>query len=249
MTEERCFIMPESELQKKDSIILSFDSVQAWYDPKKLIIKSGQMTVPSNSVVGLVGANGTGKTTLVNSLCGIHQQSSFEGLTINGNLSSPQDMNFKLSRYACFAQDRSFRYWNLIKLIRFIEKAFYLEKEEDYLYQLIDGFGLAEVSQKRLGDLSDGQRKKVALCSAFYARRSLLLLDEPVDFLDFSSTEFLYDTIRSYASRYGSIVLCSHIAESITRCCTSLYSLKDGIIAGPFEVPKNSEDVSNVLAG
>lgn len=240
--------MPRSILQKQEKTVLSFDSVQAWYDPKNPILKSGRMAVPLNAVVGLVGANGAGKTTLVNSLCGIHRQSSFEGLSINGITSSPQDMSFKLSRYACFAQDNSFRYWNLVKLIKFIEQAFYLEQNEMYMEQLLEGFGLVEVCQKRLNDLSDGQRKKAALCSAFYARRSLLLLDEPVDFLDFSSTEFLYEVIRSYASTYGSIVLCSHIAESITRCCTSLYSLKDGVIAGPFEVPKNSEDVARVLA-
>lgn len=239
--------MPASDLQKKEWDVLSFDNVQAWYDPTNLVIKSGRMSVPSDSVVGLVGANGAGKTTLVNSLCGVHLQSSFEGLRSKGTETSPLSIAFKLTRYACFAQDSSFRYWNLGKLIRFIEEAFYLKEDKGYLNELLEGFDLAGASGKNLSDLSDGQRKKVALCSAFYARRSLLLLDEPVDFLDFSSTEFLYEAIRSYASEHGSIILCSHIAESITRCCTSLYSLKDGVIAGPFEVPKNSEDVSDVL--
>lgn len=228
--------------------LLSFESVRAWYGTAPPVLESGGMSIPSNAVVGLVGKNGVGKTTLINSLCGIHPTAEFKTLMFGRSPCAPHDMRFKHDRYVCFAQDGSFRFWSLCKLIAFVEQSFSTPPDEAYREWLLEGFGLTEIIDVRLGTLSDGQRKKAALCSALCARRSLLFLDEPVDFLDFSSTEFLYEAVRSYAATYGSILLCSHVAESITRCCTRLYSLDGGALAGPFVVPENPADVSRVLA-
>lgn len=233
--------------QNKKNVV-SFSLVQAYYTPNNLILKGGGLTIAPHRVVGLIGKNGAGKTTLINSLCGIHRKATFEEFLFEDQPSSVDNLAFKASRYACFAQDSSFRYWNMAKLIKFIESAFSLTPNTCYLQELIDGFELQKLQNIPLGKLSDGQRKKVALCGALYARRSLLLLDEPVDFLDFSSTEYLYDALSAYAKRFGSIVLSSHIAESITRCASELYTLEDGTVSGPFTVPESSEDVARLLA-
>ena len=66
--------------------------------------------------------------------------------------------------------------------------------------------------------MSTGNKKKVFLITGFYLKRPLLILDEPFDGLDFDSTEFLYKVLVQYKS-YGSILMTSHIAESISRVC------------------------------
>lgn len=239
----------DSPSEADGSPLFSFVGVKAWYGSGDPVLKSGSMEVRHGTVVGLVGDNGAGKTTLVNAVCGVHRRASFEDMRFEGKPCSPSDVRFKRNRYAGFAQDRSFRFWSLAKLMEFVERVFPIEREEGYRDSLLRGFGLEGVLAERLGSLSDGQRKKAALCAAFYSRRPLLLLDEPVDFLDFSSTEFLYEAMPLYALRFGSIIMCSHVAESITRCCSQLYSLEDGVVAGPFEVPENPEDVSYALSG
>ncbi len=236
------------EMSPKQEKILSFDNVRAWYSSDHTVIKCGGMIVQRNSVLGLVGKNGAGKTTLVNSLCGIHRDASFENLLYEGSECTPQDLQLKNNRYACFAKDESFRYWSLGRLVALLEASFSLKRDEEYLECLIDGFALNGLDTVRLSELSSGQRKKAALVSAFYTRRKLLLLDEPVDFLDFSSTEFLYETIRSYSASYGSIIMCSHIAESFTRCCSQIYVLEEGTITGPYDVPERAEDVVQILS-
>ncbi|MFQ9790063.1 MAG: hypothetical protein ACLRX9_00620 [Streptococcus salivarius] len=65
------------------------------------------------------------------------------------------------------------------------------------------------------------------MITGFYLKRPLLILDEPFDGLDFDSTEFLYEVLVQYKS-YGSILMTSHIAESIARVCDKAYFLEDG---------------------
>lgn len=227
---------------------LSFDGVCAWYGRSDPVLDSGGMVVEPRTVVGLVGKNGAGKTTLVNALCGIHHQAVFDDLRFEGSPCSPQDILFKRVRYACFSQDGSFRYWTFDKLIKLVQRSFSVKPDDEYLVGLLEGFEMSALRRTQLSDLSDGQRKKAALVSALYARRPLLLLDEPVDFLDFSSTEFLYEAVGLYARSYGSIILCSHVAESLTRCCTCLYALVDGRLEGAYPVPERPENVARLLA-
>lgn len=228
-------------------VLLSFDRAQAWYVKEHPVIVSGGMALRRNTVTGLVGANGAGKTTLVRALCNIHHAASFDQLRFEGAVVAPGDPLFKRNRYACFAKDESFRFWDFKRLIVLIEQAFSLERDQAYLDSLINGFALEGIGGAALSHLSDGQRKKAALVTSLYARRKLLLLDEPVDFLDFSSTEFLYKAIGDYSCSYGSILLSSHVAEAFTRCCSCLYAMSDARITGPYEVPERAEDVAGLF--
>ena len=76
----------------------------------------------------------------------------------------------------------------------------------------------------------------------------LLFLDEPVDFLDFTATEFLYRSINAAAASGRSILLSSHIAESFTRCTRRLYVLSAGRMTGPFTTPEDSDAVAVLVS-
>ena len=78
-----------------------------------------------------------------------------------------------------------------------------------------------------IGSLSTGNKKKVFLITAFYLKPALLILDEPFDGLDFDATEFLYGLLLQYKEE-GSILMSSHIAESIVRVCDTAYTIEDG---------------------
>ena len=80
------------------------------------------------------------------------------------------------------------------------------------------GFHFEEYTDVLLKELSTGNLKKAYLITAFALKPKLLLLDEPVNGLDFQSTEYLYQQIGGYR-KYGTVLFSSHILESI--CLTS----------------------------
>ena len=96
--------------------------------------------------------------------------------------------------------------------------------------------------------LSSGSRKKANLIAAFYLTPPLLFLDEPVDFLDFAATEFLYRCINDAVASGRSVLLSSHIAESFTRCTRRLYVLSAGRMTGPFFTPEDSDAVAALVS-
>lgn len=85
------------------------------------------------------------------------------------------------------------------------------------------------------------------LITAFAVRPGLLLLDEPVNGLDFQSTEFLYQQIAGYRA-YGTVLFSSHILESITMTCDRVHVLEEGSIRQTFEGDQiNAAKIREVL--
>ena len=84
-----------------------------------------------------------------------------------------------------------------------------------------------------LKELSTGNLKKAYLITAFALRPKLLLLDEPVNGLDFQSTEFLYQLMGGY-QQYGTLLFSSHILESICLTSDRVLVLEQGRIGRTF---------------
>ncbi len=79
-----------------------------------------------------------------------------------------------------------------------------------------------------------GNQKKAFLIAGFALRPELLLLDEPVNGLDFQSTEYLYSLIAGYKA-YGTLLFSSHILESITLTSDRVIVLENGQITKRFQ--------------
>ena len=98
---------------------------------------------------------------------------------------------------------------------------------------LVKGFHFEDYTNVLLKELSTGNLKKAYLITAFALRPKLLLLDEPVNGLDFQSTEFLYQLMSSY-KEYGTILFSSHILESICLTSSRVLVLEHGKISRSF---------------
>ena len=101
------------------------------------------------------------------------------------------------------------------------------------LSELIRGFGFEAYMDVLLKELSTGNLKKAYLITAFALRPELLLLDEPVNGLDFQSTEYLYRQINGYR-QYGTVLFSSHILESICLTSDRVLVLEQGRISRSF---------------
>lgn len=211
--------------------ILSIRNLQAWYILDCPVLSGLSLDLKKHEIVGLIGLNGAGKTTFLNILSGLHSSFQADEIQMYGRNIRFREHPFKQCRYTVFAEDHSFQYFTFREYLSFVFKA-YRKKLPD-VSDLIQGFRFEAFTDALLRDLSTGNLKKVFLITAFALKPELLLLDEPVNGLDFESTEYLYQLMMEYKN-YGTVLFSSHILESITLTSDRILILKDGAIRQSF---------------
>lgn len=211
--------------------LLSIKHLQAWYTPDKPVLSDFSMVLGTNEVVGLIGLNGAGKTTFIKTLSGLISGCQAEQVRFCGTPCLFRDKAFKQHRYTVFAEDQSFSYFTFYEYLSYAASS-YGTKLPD-ISELLEGFHFEKYANVLLKELSTGNRKKACLITAFALRPKLLLLDEPVNGLDFQSTEFLYRQIRDYR-RYGTVLFSSHILESLCLTSDRVLVLEQGRIRRSF---------------
>ncbi len=225
--------------------LLSVNNLTAWYGRKKMVLSDVSLELAEHETVGLIGLNGAGKTTFLQVLSGLHSTFQAKNILFHGKTVKLQKKDFKRCRYTVFAEDDSFQYFTFWEYLSYVFSAY--GKEVPDVSGLMEGFGFEEYADILLRDLSTGNRKKVYLITAFALKPELLFLDEPVNGLDFESTEFLYQQISAYRE-FGTVLFSSHILESITLTSDRVLVLGDGKIQQTFEGGQiNAADIREAL--
>ena len=212
--------------------ILELQNLSAWYSQGKNVLSDFSLQLRPHEVVGLIGLNGAGKTTFLKTLSGLHEGFRCDGIRLNGQPVAFRDKGFKLSRYTVFAEDNSFQYFTFREYLSYAAAAYKMKLPD--VAELVRGFHFEDYTDTLLKDLSTGNKKKAFLITAFTLKPELLLLDEPVNGLDFQSTEYLYQLIAGY-KKYGTVLFSSHILESITLTSDRVLVLENGQIRRSFE--------------
>ena len=205
--------------------LISFADLCVWYHKGNPVIKGLSLALSPNEVVGLIGLNGAGKTTLINTMAGVHKDYS-------GGMDFI-DRAFRLRRYAVFSEDVSFQFYSFNEYLSHVFAAYVKTVNRTVVDELSAGFGFEEYRRVLIRDLSMGNRRKVFLIVGFALRLPLLLLDEPVNGLDFQSTEYLYSLINGYR-QFGTLMFSSHVLESICLTADRVLVLENGVIIREF---------------
>ncbi|NBW91987.1 MAG: ATP-binding cassette domain-containing protein [Actinobacteria bacterium] len=182
-----------------------------------------------NEIVGVVGANGTGKTSLLRTIAGLHGLSSGELKMDNEISDSPA--------YGIFVKPESrhigmvFQDHSLFPFLSAIENvAFPLivrgqsrgnakKRAGEYLEQ----FGVSNVSSQLAKALSGGQSQRVAIARALIGNPRAVLLDEPLSAIDEESRSVVRATIRERLLVLGvSALIVSHDIEDVRQMCTRI---------------------------
>ena len=189
---------------------------------------------------GIVGLNGTGKSTFLRCLAGVavpdegkvsirsdaslvmlEQAVSFpEGTTLSGFLHLQENRALRiLSDYQKALSDGNEREYT--RLMQIAEKEDLWSIEREYRAMLTE-LGVEESMDKEMAALSGGEQKKAAIARALALRPDLLLLDEPTNHLDIRSIEYLEKWISSSPA---AVVIVTHDRSILDRCCTSIWEL------------------------
>lgn len=214
-----------------DDAFLSLQNLSVWYTAGQPVLRGLSLELGRHEIVGLIGLNGAGKTTLIHTLAGLLPGYRLDGARWQGRPFTFRQQAFKRSRYIVFAEESAFPYFTFREYLRYAAASYGVTVPDTTA--LVQGFHFEAFTDLFLKELSTGNRKKADLIVAFALHPPLLLLDEPVNGLDFQSTEFLYRLIAGYKA-YGTLLFSSHVLESICLTCDRVLVLESGCIRQSF---------------
>lgn len=184
------------------------------------------MTVPSGSVYGLVGPNGTGKSTIIRHLTGIYRQDSGEVL-VDGQ---PVFENPSVKNRIAYIPDDIFFFSNasIGEMARFY-RSIYPQFDAERFKKLGEVFGLDTKRQMR--KLSKGMQKQAAFWMMMALRPEFLVLDEPVDGLDPVMRRQIWSIVMADVAENGTTVLVSsHNLRELEDVCDHVGIMNKGKI-------------------
>ena len=196
----------------------------------KEAVKDVSFNIKKNEILGLLGPNGSGKTTTIGMMLGLLKPTAGEiiidGKKIEKNrIEILQKINF-ISPYIELPKKLTVKQ-NLIVY----GKLYNVINIKNRIEYLVEKLRLSDLLNRVTGELSSGQKNRASLAKALINNPSVLLLDEPTASLDPEIGDFVRTFLENYKKEEKiSILLASHNMNEVTRLCKSILMMKDGII-------------------
>jgi len=208
------------------------------------------LAIEEGEVFGLLGPNGSGKTTFLKLLSTILLPTSGTA-TIFGHdvLREPRKVRQMVALVT--AEERSL-YWRLTgrENLRFFASLYGLagRRLDTKIDELLDLFVLTDAAHVRVAEYSTGMRQKLAIARGLLSDPKLLFLDEPTRGLDPAAAHNLLNLVKHRAVQHfqNTVILTTHIAREVEQLCDRIATLHHGAITylGPVETLGRSLDQS-----
>ncbi|MFH0372446.1 ABC transporter ATP-binding protein [Streptococcus sp. A22] len=207
---------------------LNLENISKKYD-KKMILKDISIEL-TNGVYGLLGANGTGKTTLMKIITNLISPTSGKVLFDNKNISDNQEEFY--SKLGFLPQD--FTYYPEFTGLRFLKylatlKGLQQKEIEKKSLELLKKVGLEEVMNNKIKSYSGGMKQRLGIAQALINEPEILILDEPTVGLD-PKERVKFRNLLSSLAENKIILLSTHIVSDIEYIADEILILKNGII-------------------
>lgn len=190
---------------------------------KKVVIKDLSFEVKRGEIFGLLGSNGSGKTTTIRTLLGLYTQTDGE-LLINGKKFSPESVTV-----GYLPEDRGlYKKESVIDVMECFGKLKGLKNPKEWSIKYLKRVGIGDKANQKIEKLSTGQQQKVQLGITIMNNPELLILDEPTKGFDPVNRKLLMDIIDELHEKGTTIILITHYMDEVERLCDSAILLKDG---------------------
>ena len=195
----------------------------------KKAIENISIEVDKGEVFGFIGHTGSGKTTTIKSIVGIH---NFEEGDILINSKSIKENSIECKKDIAYIPDNPDIYESLtgIQYLNFIADIFEVSKNERE--EKIKYYSKKFEINKVLGDLissySHGMKQKLVIISALIHSPKILILDEPFVGLDPKASFILKEIMREFCNNGGCIFFSTHILEVAEKICDKIGIIRDG---------------------
>lgn len=190
---------------------------------EKQVLNNITLTVPRGKIIGLLGKNGTGKTTLIKLINGLLTPTEGE-IIFEGEKIGPQS---KLN--IAYLPERTYlnKSMTINETLKFF-KEFYSNFDIDKAKDLLKKLDLDE--NQKIIKMSKGMQEKVQLVLVMSRKADLYILDEPLGGVDPATRDYILDTILTNFNEGASIIISTHLISDIERILDEVIFIDKGEI-------------------
>jgi len=190
---------------------------------KKEILKDVNLVIPKGKIIGLLGKNGTGKSTLIKLINDLLTPSSGE-ILVKG-----KKIGVTSKKVISYLPERTYldKSMTVEKTIQFFED-FYDNFDSKKAKKLISDLDL-DVEQK-LSKMSKGMQEKVQLVLVMSRKADLYILDEPLGGVDPATRDYILDTILSNVPKHSSVIISTHLISDVEKILDEVIFIDKGKI-------------------
>lgn len=194
---------------------------------KTCVFQNLNFSCKQGEIIGITGANGSGKSVLFKLIAGLYSPSYGEVL-INGENIVPE-RKIPANLGALIEEPGFINYYSGFKNLQYLASIRGVVGNQE-INDTLKIVGLYEQKDQKVKTYSLGMRKKLGIAQAIIENPSILLLDEPMNALDKSSVENMRTLFRKLSSEKGTtILIASHSEEDIRILCDKVYAIEDKV--------------------
>lgn len=215
--------------------VLEVNNLTKSYKKHTPVLSKFNLSIPAGRIVGLLGPNGCGKSTLIKLISGLLQPDSGE-ILVDGN-----EIGEKTKAVISYLPERTyFNSWMKIEeLVNYFEE-FYADFDKIRALSLLEDLGIDR--KAKLKSLSKGTKEKVQLILVMSRNAKLYLLDEPIAGVDPAAREYILSTIVSNYNPDASIIITTHLISDVEQVLDDFFFLSFG---GEILMSGNAEETRN----
>ncbi len=197
-------------------------------------LDSIDLSIENGKIIGLLGPNGSGKTTFIKLINGLLVPDSGE-LFIEG-----KKIGTETKSVVAYLPDNNFLNGSMTvsKIVEFFED-FYADFRTELAFKMLERLGIDK--NARLKTLSKGNKEKVSLILIMSRNAKLYVLDEPIAGVDPATRDYIISTILNNYNTEASVIISTHIISDIESVLDEVIFIKDGKIV----LQKSVDDIRN----
>ena len=191
----------------------------------KTVIKDLSFNVKRGEIFGLLGSNGSGKTTTIRALLGLYFADKGT-LKINGKQFEPGDA----IRIGYLPEERGlYKKENVFDVMMYFARLKGLTDAKNWIMNYLKRVGLEDFAKTKINKLSQGMQQKVQLGICVMNDPELLILDEPTKGFDPVNRRLLMEIIEEQHKKGCTIIMITHYMDEVERLCDDILLLKNGV--------------------
>ena len=208
------------------NIVVDVKNITKQYGTNE-VLKNVSITCEPGKIYGLIGRNGSGKTVLLKSICGLVVPTSGEvrvwGQSIGKDVDFPENIGFIIESPGFLLQESGL---SNLKHLASIRGKIGIDEIRKSMYIV----GLDPDLKLHVGKYSLGMRQRLGIAQAIMESPNLLVLDEPMNGLDNQGVQHIRSLLKSLKESGTTILLASHFKEDIELLCDEVYQMDCGIL-------------------